>query len=508
MKKSEKIKVPACWQTGLIFDFSMLNSFITKIKTYNPEVDTNLLKKAFDFACAAHINEKQADGKPFVEHSLGVALILADLKVDQNTLAAALLHDVLEHTNLSKKDLANEFNQEVASLVDGVSTSQRIKTKAGGEKQVDNFRKLLIATAKDFRVILIRLSEELYNLMHLESLPQSERLPTTQKAFSIYAPLAGKLGLYYFKWQIEDWAFKYQNHDAHTKIQQFLNQTLTEREKYIKETVRIIKKQQQKHHLLAQVFGRAKHIYSIYQKILRYQKENKASGLSPEKILDQLAFTILVDSEDQCYLTLGAIHQLWQHLPQQFDDYIAHPKPNGYRALQTTIFGPRGKLIEIQIKTYQMHEYNEYGPAFHLFYKEQNRKFARPGQEKINWLKNVIFWQKAQDQEEFMKNLKDDILGDRILVFTPKGDLIDLPEDASPLDFAYSVHTNLGDSCIGVKVNEKMAPLDYKLQNGEVCEIIISKKPNGPSADWLRIVKTPYAKGRIKKWLKENVNSL
>lgn len=487
---------------------SQIDQLLEEIKTYNPLINQILVRKAFDLASAAHINEKQADGTPFVEHSLGVALILTDLKVDQNTLAAALLHDVLEHTNLSKKDLANEFNPEIASLVDGVSTSQRIKTKAEGEKQVNNFRKLLIATAKDFRVILIRLSEELYNLMHLESLPQKERLPVTQKAFSIYAPLAEKLGLYFFKWQIEDWAFKYQNHEAHTKIQQFLNQTLTEREKYIKETAEIIKKQLQKHRLLAQVFGRAKHIYSIYQKILRYQRENHASGFSPEKILDQLAFTILVDSEDQCYLTLGAIHQLWQHLPQEFDDYIAHPKPNGYRSLQTTVFGHMGKIIEIQIKTYQMHEYNQYGPAFHLFYKEQNREFARPGQEKINWLKNAIFWQKAQNQSEFMENLKVDILGDCILVFTPKGDLIDLPKDASPLDFAYSVHTNLGNSCIGVKVNGKMAPLDYKLQNGEVCEIITSKKPKGPSFTWLKIVKTPLARGRIKKWLKEDKNQV
>ena len=484
-----------------------IQELLTKIKVYNPNVDSNLIQRAFDLTSVAHINEKQADGTPFVEHSLGVALILADLKVDQNALAAALLHDVLEHTNLSKKDLADEFNPEIANLVDDVSTSQRIKTKAEGEKQVDNFRKLLIATAKDFRVILIRLSEELYNLMHLESLPQKERLPTTQKAFCIYAPLAEKVGLNYFKWQIEDWAFKYQNHEAHTRIQQFLNQTLTEREKYIRETVEIIKKQLQKHHLAAQVFGRAKHIYSIYQKILRYQKENKTADLSPERIMDQLGFTILVDSGDQCYLTLGVIHKLWQPIPQHFVDYITHPKPNGYRSLHTTVLGPQGKIIEIQIKTFQMHEYNEYGPASHIFYKQQNTQYAKPGQEKINWLKNVIFWQKVQNQQEFMENLKADILGDRILVFTPKGDLIDLPKDASPLDFAYSVHTNLGNSCVGVKVNEKMVPLDYKLQNGQVCEIILAKKPKGPSADWLRLVRTPYAKGRIKKWLKENADN-
>lgn len=486
----------------------MLAALLNKVKIYDSNINSDFLKKAFDFACAAHINEKRADGSPFIEHSLGVALILADFKVDQNTLAAAILHDVLEHTNLERQELSDEFNPEIANLVDGVTTSQRIKTKTSEEKQVDNFRKLLIATAKDFRVILIRLAEELHNLIRIEGLPENERLATTQKAFAIYAPLAEKLGLNYFKWQIEDWALKYQNHEAHTKIQQFLNQTLTEREKYIGETIEIIKKQLQRHNLSAQVFGRAKHIYSIYKKILRYQEENKAVDFSPEKILDQLAFTILVDSDGQCYLALDTIHQLWQHLPQQFDDYIAHPKPNGYRALQTAVFGPQGKIIEIQIKTFQMHEYNEYGPASHIFYKQQNTLYAKPGKEKTDWLKNVVFWQKTQNQEEFMENLKTDILGDRILVFTPKGDLIDLPKDASPLDFAYSVHTNLGNSCIGAKVNGKMAPLDYKLQNGEVCEIITSKKPKGPSADWLKIVKTPLAKGRIKKWLKEDKNQV
>jgi GTP pyrophosphokinase len=361
-----------------------------------------------------------------------------------------------------------------------------------------------LATAKDVRVVLIRLAEKLHNLKTIESLPPDKQKIVISKVFDIYAPLAERLGVHHFKWQLEDWAFKFQNHKEHTRIQIYLAETREEREKYIQKVSQALSSELQKVGIKAEVFGRPKHFYSIYKKSLKYQKEGESAGL--EKILDKLAAMILVATTDDCYKVLGIVHQKFHPLDREFDDYIAHPKPNGYRAIHTTVFCPDGKILEIQIKTHKMHEYNELGPASHSYYKEVGKREVRPTDE-LAWLKNLTEWQQdLKSEKEFEKALKIDVFGDRVFVLTPKGSVLDLPKGATPIDFAYAVHTELGHSCVGAKVNGKLSPLNCQLQTNEVVEILTAKNKKLPSSDWLKFVKTQSARSQIRKALRISQN--
>lgn len=477
-----------------------LETLCQKIKNYQPMADTKLVEKAHVFAEAAHLNERRLNGEPLIDHCLEVARLLTELKMDEKTIAAALLHDVLEHTNIIKKGLEDEFGSTVAELVDGVTVIKRVKTKSGEYRQVDNLRKLLLATAKDVRVVLIRLAEKLHSLQTIEGLPKPLQAETAQKALDIYAPLAERLGVHYFKWQLEDWAFKFQNHKEHTRIQNYLAGTRVERERYINKVIKELSKELKKVGIKAEIYGRAKHFYAIYKKLIKYQAENKTSNL--ENIFDKQALTILAGTADGCYKTLGIVHQLFRPLDQEFDDYVAHPKPNGYRALHTTVFGPEEKIVEIQIKTHKMHAYNEFGPAAHTYYKEVGKREVLPT-NRLSWLKSLVEWQEeVKNEQEFEKALKIDVFGDRVFVFTPKGDVLDLPKGATPIDFAYAVHTELGDSCREIKINGKLAPLDCKLQTNQTVEILTSKTKKRPSSDWLKFVRTQAARSKIRKSLR------
>ena len=446
------------------------------------------------------MREKRLSGELLINHCLEVAVLLTDLKMDEKTIAAALLHDVLEKTNLSKKDLENEFGSAIADLVDGVTVIKRVKTRTGGKYEVENLRKLLLATAKDVRVVLIRLAEKLHNLKTIDSLPKEKQKVIISKVFDIYAPLAERLGVHHFKWQLEDWAFKFQNHEEHTRIQNYLAETREKREKYIQKVVKKLSEELKKVRIEARVYGRAKHFYSIYKKLIKYQRAGKTSSL--EKILDKLALMVLVETVDDCYQALGIVHQLFRPLDHEFDDYIAHPKPNGYRSLHTTVFGPEGKVVEIQIKTHKMHKYNEFGPAAHTYYKGVGKREVLPT-DRLSWLRSLVEWQEEiKGEQEFEQALKIDVFGDRVFVFTPKGDVLDLPKGATPVDFAYAVHTELGDSCNGAKVDGKLAPLDGELQTNQVVEILTSKKKKRPPADWLEFAKTQAARSKIRKSLR------
>lgn len=474
-----------------------------KIKDYKPDADFRLVKKAYEFADAAHAGEKRLSGEPLINHCLAVAELLTELKMDEKTVAAGLLHDVLEKTNMIKRDLEDEFGPMVTDLVDGVTVIKRVKTKTGEKYETENLRKLLLATAKDVQVVLIRLAEKLHNLQTIDSLPQEKQKIVISKIFDIYAPLAERLGVHHFKWQLEDLAFKFQNHQEHTRIQNYLVESREERERYIEKIIKSLSKGLKKAGIATEVRGRPKHFYSIYKKLVKYQKEGESSNL--EKILDKLAVMVLVETVDECYKALGIAHQLFHPLDKEFDDYIAHPKPNGYRSIHTTVFGPEGKIVEVQIKTREMHKYNEFGPASHTYYKEVGRREALPT-DRLSWLKNLVEWQEEiKSEKEFEKALKIDVFGDRVFVFTPKGDVLDLPQGATPIDFAYAVHTELGNSCVGAKVDGKLAPLNCALQTNQVVEILTSKTKKLPSSDWLKFAKTQSARSQIRKSLRAEV---
>lgn len=491
----------------------MLEKLNEKIKSYNSGFNETLIQRAFTFAEAAHLNQKRLSGEPMIHHAVKTAEILTDLKVNDATLAAALLHDVLEHTNINKLDIKDEFGEIVSDLVDGVSIIKKYKTKTGEDKQVENLRKLLLASARDVRVVLIRLAEKLHSLITLWGLPQTLQQETIDKAFEIYAPLAERLGVHHLKWQIEDWAFKHQNHPLHSLIHESLRESREEREAYIQKIKSILEPLFVSEGIEnVKIEGRVKHLYSIYKKMLLDKKPHETEGEYLKRLHDAQAFRVLTKEEAECYQILGIVHKLWPPISDSayvLKDYIAKPKPNGYRSLHTSVICEQGKIAEFQIKTYAMHEYNEFGPASHLYYKEIGRK--KGGQiktpvDRLIWLKNLVKWQKDfQTGAAFEKALKIDAFGDRVFIFTPAGDVLDLPKGATPVDFAYAIHSEIGHRTIGAKTDGKLTPLDYLLQNGQVCEILTSRKAKAPSPRWLEFVKTQNAKYLINKFFKKNM---
>jgi len=474
-----------------------IEDLIEKIKKYNPEADFELIKKAYDFAYKAHKGQHRVSGEKYIFHPLEVAMILAELELDSITIAASLLHDVVEDTHYKLEDIKENFGNEIALLVDGVTKLGKLKYKSKEEQQAENLRKMFLAMAKDIRVILIKLADRLHNMRTLGHLPKSKIKEKAQETLEIFAPLAHRLGISKIKWELEDLAFRHLKPDKYYELVQKVVKKREEREQQINNVKNILMSKLKEAGIKVEIQGRPKHFYSIYKKMVERNK-------TFEQIYDLAAVRILVDTVKDCYGVLGIVHTIWKPIPGRFKDYIAMPKPNMYQSLHTTVIGPNGEPIEIQIRTWEMHRTAEYGIAAHWRYKEGN-KGDKEFDKKLSWLRELLEWQRdMKDAKEFMESLKIDLFTDEVFVFTPKGDVINLPSGSTPIDFAYKIHTDIGHSCIGAKVNGKIVPLDYKLRNGDRVEILTSSYPNsGPSRDWLKIVNTSQARNKIRQWFKK-----
>jgi GTP pyrophosphokinase len=486
------------------------NKLIEQASTYLPDDKVALVKAAYEFAARAHQGQVRKTGDPYLEHPLNTAMILAELHLDAETLAAALLHDVPEDCGISLDEIKANFGLEVVKLVDGVTKLTKLTNRArtGETKskvQAENLRKMLMATAEDLRVVFIKLADRLHNMRTLGVLPAEKRRSIAQETLEIYAPLAHRLGYREAKWQLEDLAFRYLKPRMYHRIARLIAGKRAEREGFITEVSQKLSQELDKAAVKAKVYGRPKHIYSIYQKMGKYDARGKHFG----DIHDLFALRLLVDSVSDCYKALGVIHNFWRPIPEEFNDFIANPKDNGYQALHTTVMCQGTTPLEIQIRTYDMHRVNEYGVAAHWLYKEG--KAGGQFKDEIAWLRQLGDWREELDSEEFLESVKTDVLVDRVFVYTPKGEIKELPRGATPLDFAFRIHTDLGYRCIGAKVNGRLEPFNYALKNGDVVEVMASKVDKGPSLDWLNpelgYVKTSHARTKIRQWFAKQERS-
>lgn len=470
------------------------NDLLDLSSQYLPAEELDTLKLAFDFACKAHEGQKRKSGEPFVIHPVEVAIILADLHMDVETLCAALLHDTVEDSSTTKEEVAEVFGQPIADLVDGVTKITKIEVESLSDKQAQTFRKMLIAMSKDIRVIVIKLADRLHNMRTLSALKEDRRIFKARETLEIYAPIAHRLGISSIKWELEDLSFFYLEPNKFKQVSRMVSETRKDREEYLEKIINILHGEMEKIGVEAQIMGRPKHLYSIYQKMTK-----KGKGFS--EIYDLIAVRIIVTTVRDCYSALGAVHSLWHPMPGRFKDYIAMPKFNMYQSLHTTVIGPAGRPLEVQIRTEEMHRMSEYGVAAHWRYKENGGKGKDTSLDKqIAWLREMVDWQdETKDSREFLKSLKTDLDPKEVYVFTPKGEAMSLRFGSTPVDFAYSIHTEVGHHCVGAKVNGSIVPLSYKLQLGDRVEILTQKSAT-PSRDWLNIVKTPSARSKIRSY--------
>jgi guanosine-3',5'-bis(diphosphate) 3'-pyrophosphohydrolase len=481
-------------------------SLIRKAKAYLPPEKVALVKAAYEFAVNAHKGQVRKSGGPYSDHPLQTAIALAELQLDATTLAAALLHDVPEDCGVPLKEIEAKFGPEVTKLVDGVTKLGKLSLRRGEdskqESQAQNLRKMLFAMADDLRVVLIKLADRLHNMHTLDALPPEKRRSISQETLEIYAPLAHRLGIWEIKWQLEDRAFSHLEPRKYHKIANMLDKTRAERETFINEIALTLKQELDKAEIKAEIIGRPKHIYSIYNKINRYAVQ----GRDFNDIHDLFAVRVLVDTVPDCYKAMGVIHNLWHPIPEEWNDFIANPKDNGYQSIHTTVYYQGTTKLEIQIRTYAMHQTADFGVAAHWRYKEGSRKDTY-FEDKIAWLRQLIEWQSELGSEEFLESLKTEVFIDQVFVYTPKGEIKELPKGATPLDFAYRIHTDLGHRCIGAKVNGRLVPLNYELKNSEIIEIMTAKVGKGPSLDWLNpdlgFVKTSHAREKVRQWFKK-----
>ncbi len=474
-----------------------LKNLQRKIRNYNPGYDSSLLKKAYIFSYAAHEDQLRKSGEPYFEHPLKVANILADLRMDLFTICGGLLHDVAEDTGVTLDEVREQFGDEIATLVDGVTKISEIKFDSLEVQQAENFRKMIISMIEDIRVILIKFADRLHNMRTIEFLPERKRKRIARETLEVYAPLAHRLGIARLKWELEDLSFKTINPAEYDTILKKVNNRREEREKYIQKITRPIRKDLKKFGFEAMITGRPKHFYSIYMKM-------KRQNLTFEEIYDLLAIRIILKKIEDCYFTLGIVHSIFTPIHEKFNDYIATPKSNMYQSLHTKVIGPEGKTVEIQIRTEEMHRTAEEGIAAHWRYKEGKAKEDELDKS-LAWLRRVLDWQQDDpESKEFMEYLKIDLFQDEVFVFTPKGDLFRLPAGATAVDFAFAVHTDVGYHCLGAKVNSRIVPLSFQLRSGDTVEIITSEKQH-PNPDWINFVKTSKARSKIKKWKRDSL---
>ena len=474
----------------------MLENLILKIEQYNPQANMKQIVKAYNFAEIAHDGQYRNSGERFFIHPYNVAMILADLNMDTDTIIAGLLHDVIEDTKETHERIEEEFGEDVANLVEGVTKLKKLKYKTKQENQAENLRKMVVAMAKDIRVIIIKLADRLHNMRTLEYMSEEKKKEKALETLEIYAPLAHRLGISKIKWELEDLSLRYLDPDGYYDLVDKISKQRKDREAYIQMIIDNLSKKLDDMGINYEINGRPKSFYSIYRKMV-YQNK------SFEQIFDLTAIRIIVDNVKDCYGSLGIVHTMWKPIPGRFKDYIAMPKPNMYQSIHTTVIGPQGEPFEVQIRTWDMHRTAEYGLAAHWKYKEGAVK-ADNFDEKLTWLRQLLEWQKdLSDPKEFMETLKIDFFTDEVFVFTPKGDVINLPNGSTPIDFAYRVHTAVGNNCVGAKVDGRIVPIDYKLKNGNIVDIITSASNTGPSRDWLKIVKSSQAKTKIRQWFKK-----
>lgn len=471
-----------------------MRELLERIKSYNPQADLEIVKKAYGFAEKAHAGHMRLSGDPYITHPLAVAKILADLEQDPVTIAAALLHDVVEDAGVAQEDLVATFGEEIYKMVEGVTKLSQLTFVSREERQAENFRKMFVAMGEDLRIIVIKLADRLHNMRTLQYLPPNKQKETSLETREIFAPLSHRLGMWRLKWQLEDLSFSFLESDKYEEIKRKVAESRADRESYIEEFIEREVELLKKVEIKAEVSGRAKHFYSIYRKMVD-------QNLEFDEIYDLTAVRVIVETIKECYAALGIVHAAWKPIPGRFRDYIAVPKSNGYQSLHTTVIGSAGRPVEIQIRTREMHRIAEYGIAAHWRYKEGVTDKILD--QKMAWFRQMLDWQsELKDAKDFMESLKIDLVAEEVFVFTPKGDVFDLPVGSTPVDFAYRVHTEVGHRCTGAKVNGRIVPLDHQLANGDIVEIITGKKDN-PTLDWLSFVKTAGARVKIKNWFKK-----
>lgn len=476
----------------------MLENLIAMLEEYNPQCDVELIIKAYNFAESSHAGQYRKSGERYFIHPVEVAKILVELQMDSTTIAAGLLHDVIEDTGYDYNKIRQEFGEEIAELVEGVTKLTRLSFESKEERQAENLRKMFVAMAKDIRVILIKLADRLHNMRTLRYQTDEKKKEKALETLEIFAPIAHRLGISRIKWELEDLCLRYIDPEGYYELVEKVAKKRKDREDFINEVIKKLRNKLEEFNIENEISGRPKHFYSIYRK-MTYQ------GKSFDEIFDFLAIRILVDTVKDCYGALGVVHTLWKPIPGRFKDYIAMPKPNMYQSIHTTVIGPKGEPFEIQIRTGEMHQIAEYGIAAHWKYKENiitNKETEID--DKLSWLRQMLEWEKEmKDPKEFMESLKIDLFTNEVFVFTPKGKVINLPTGSTPVDFAYKIHSDIGNRCVGAKIDGRIVPIDYKLKNGNIVEILTSGHSNGPSRDWLKIVKSSQAKTKIKQWFKK-----